>query len=396
MNEIVTAKVRQAADLLREFDVPLWIVQFARESDDNRQPVADLAVGASVTWPAVFVVTASGESTAIVGTGDVDNVKAVGAYDRVIGYVKDVGPPLLDLLAGASPDRIAVSYSEVDEGADNITHGMFLVLQRLLAGTEWQTRLVSAERILIPLRARKLPVEVSRIKDAVGVTLGLFQEIERMLRVGLTEKELHFDVRRSIERDGLSTAWDERYDPVVNFGPDSAFGHAPPGAIRLEPGMLVHVDLGIKQQGYCSDLQRSWYLLRSGETRPPSEVQRAFDAVRESLHVGFKALRPGVPGYEVDSAARQILLDAGYEEPQFSLGHQFGQSAHDAGALLGPRWPRYGRRPEMLVEEGNVFSLEFALKTSAGTVGLEEDVFVTSAGAEYLAPPQTELTCLSL
>jgi Xaa-Pro aminopeptidase len=396
MNEVVKAKVRQAADLLREFDVPLWIVQFARETNDNRQPIGDLAVGASVTWPAAFVVSASGESTAIVGTGDLDNVRAVGAYDRVIGYVKDVGPPLLDLLAAEKPDRIAVSYSEGDEGADNITYGMFLMLQHLLNGTEWATRLMSAETILVSLRARKLPLEVDRIRGAVGVTLDLFQEIERMFRVGMTESELHFAVRRSIDRAGITTAWDERYDPVVNFGPDSAFGHAPPGTIRLEHGMVAHVDLGVKQHGYCSDLQRSWYVLRPGETNPPEDVQRAFEAVRKSLQVGYAALRPGVPGYAVDAAARQILIDAGYEEPQFSLGHQLGQSAHDAGALLGPRWPRYGQRPEMLVEEGNVFSLEFALKTSAGTIGVEEDVLVTSSGAEYLTPPQTELNCLPL
>jgi Xaa-Pro aminopeptidase len=79
------------------------------------------------------------------------------------------------------------------------------------------------------------------------------------------------------------------------------------------------------------------------------------------------------------------------EEGGFALGHQLGQSTHDGGCLLGPRWPRYGNRPEMTVEEGNVFTLEYALPSPAGTIGLEEDVVVTENGAEYLGTPQTEL-----
>jgi Xaa-Pro aminopeptidase len=45
----------------------------------------------------------------------------------------------------------------------------------------------------------------------------------------------------------------------------------------------------------------------------------------------------------------------------------------------------------MTVEEGNVFTLEYALPSPAGTIGLEEDVVVTENGAEYLGTPQTEL-----
>jgi Xaa-Pro aminopeptidase len=45
----------------------------------------------------------------------------------------------------------------------------------------------------------------------------------------------------------------------------------------------------------------------------------------------------------------------------------------------------------MLIEEGNVFTLEYALPTPAGQIGLEEDVYVSSGGARYLSNPQTEL-----
>lgn len=394
MDSIVAAKIQQAVGLLRELDLPVWIVQFGRETYDHPAPVQGLAVGTTVTWPAAFIVSTAGRSIAIVGTGDVTNVQDVGVYEEVIGYVKDVGPDLRRILSELDPAHIGVSYSLDDDQADNITHGMYLMLQDILHDTPYAERLVSANRVLVALRGRKLPVEVARIQAAIDVTLQTFAVIESLLAPGITEREVADAVHRWLADTGVTTAWDFRYDPVVNFGPASKFGHAGPADIALAPGMLVHVDLGIKREGYCSDLQRMWYLLRNGEEQAPDDVLRPFATVVQSMQAGLVVLRPGVPGWQVDEAARKVILQAGYAEPEFALGHQLGQSTHDGGGLLGPLWPRYGNRPEIPVEEGNVFTLEYALPSPAGSIGLEEDVLITRDGAQYLSPPQTELVCL--
>ncbi len=393
MSEIIRAKIAQAAELLREMEIPLLIAQFARESYENPQPVQQLLVGTSVTWPAAFLIGADGSSAAIVGTGDVANVEAVGAYGEVIGYVKDVGEPLREFLARRNPDSIAVSFSVSDDNADNITHGMFLILQDILAHTPYADRLVSAEEILVKLRAQKLPEEIQRIRAAVDKTVDLFALIDRLLVPGVREIEVAAAVHQAIAEAGMRTAWDSHYCPVVSFGP-TPFGHVGPGESVLEPGMVVHVDLGVKLNGYCSDLQRMWYLLREDEDSAPNEVLRRFDAVVSSMQRGFEALRPGIAGCEVDAAAREVITEAGYDAPEFALGHQLGQTTHDGGALLGPKWPRYGNRPYLAVEEGNVFTLEYALPSAAGPIGVEEDVLVTRDGAEYLTAPQTELIYL--
>lgn len=391
MNEIVAAKVEQAIGLLREFELPLWIVQFARETYDNPAPIQDLAVGTTVTWPAAFVLTQSGRRVAIVGSGDVYNARAVGAYDEVVGYVQDVAGPLRDVLDQVNPEHIGVSYSVNDDSSDNITHGMYLVLRDILSGTAFQERLVPADPVLVALRARKLPEEISRIRHSISLTLELFERIGAMFRPGISECEVADQVHGLIRGLGATTAWDYEYDPIVNFGPSPDVGHVGPGETQLEPGMLVHVDLGIKQSGYCSDLQRTWYLLRDGEDGAPDPVLHAFNTVVDSIGAAFAALRPGVPGWTVDQAARRVITEAGYSEPEFSTGHQLGQTTHDGGALLGPAWPRYGNRPELAVEEDMVFTLEHSLPTAAGTIGIEEDVVVRPTGAEYLAAPQTEL-----
>jgi Xaa-Pro aminopeptidase len=153
----------------------------------------------------------------------------------------------------------------------------------------------------------------------------------------------------------------------------------------VEAGHLVHLDLGIRLDGYCSDLQRTWYVRRPGEAEPPEDVRRAYATAVQAIAAGAATLRPGVRGQEVDAAARGVILAAGYPEFKHGLGHGLGRAVHDGGTLLGPRWPCYGRNTDALVEASNVFTLELGVMTAAGFVGLEEDVLVTEQGCCFLS-----------
>ena len=172
----------------------------------------------------------------------------------------------------------------------------------------------------------------------------------------------------------------------------------PPEGFRYvfpESGHLVHVDLGVRRNGLCSDLQRMWYVRRPGEAAPPEDVGRAFDTVVRAIAASAAALRPGALGFEVDAAARQVVTAAGYPEFKHGVGHGLGRAVHDGGTLLGPRWPCYGSMTGRPVEVGNIFTLELGVMTAAGFVGLEEDVFVTAAGCEFLSsfPKEPTLVC---
>ena len=87
-----------------------------------------------------------------------------------------------------------------------------------------------------------------------------------------------------------------------------------------------------------------------------------------------------------------MLTDNGYPTYQHALGHQLGRDVHDGGALIGPKWERYGITPTIELEANNVFTLELEIVLPGiGCVGLEEDVCVTESGARFLGPRQMEL-----
>jgi Xaa-Pro aminopeptidase len=199
-------------------------------------------------------------------------------------------------------------------------------------------------------------------------------------------------MRAEVERRQLEVAWESGHCPAVFTGPDTAGAHYAPTDRRVERGHLLNMDFGVKFQGYCSDLQRTFYVLKPGESRPPPEVQRGFDALVDSIERSRTAMRPGVQGIEIDAVARRVLAAAGYGEFPHALGHQVGRFAHDGTALLGPAWEKYARKPYCPLEEGMVFTIEPRLTVPGhGEATIEEMVTVTATGADYLSTPQKEL-----
>jgi Xaa-Pro aminopeptidase len=388
---LIQEKIGQACGILQEFDIPCWLT-FVRETGINGDPVMPFLAPAHVTWHSAFLVMADGDTHAIVGQYDKKTIEDTGAYRDVDGHVQGAKQPLLDFLRSRNPSSIAINYSTDSEVCDGLTHGMYLTLHSWLAEIGFEGRLVSAERIVSALRARKTDEELARIKTAIGFTEQIFARVGQFLAPGVTEREVGDFVAGLVQADGLDLAWEAGTCPAVFTGPDTAGAHYSPTGRAVERGHIVNMDFGIKHRDYCADLQRTFYVLREGESAAPAEVQRGFDTIVRSIEAARKAIRPGVPGQSVDAVARTFITSAGYAEFPHALGHQVGRYAHDGTAILGPAWEKYARRPFVPIEAGMVFTIEPRLTVPGyGVATVEDMVVVTPQGAEFLSGPQTEL-----
>jgi Xaa-Pro aminopeptidase len=389
--QLLKEKIEQAVKILNEKNVDMWLT-FVRESSITVEPALEMIAGMNFTWQTALIINKDGDTTAIVGSLEEENIKQSGLYENVIGYVESIREPLLDYLKERKPSKIAINYSKNSALADGLTLGLYLQLIDYLKDTEYEEKLISSEDIVASLRGRKTPVELSIMREAVKETLKILDEAGNFIKPGKTEIEIAEYIRALAKVEGYELAWDEDHCPAVFTGPEVRGAHSGPTTRTVEKGHLVNVDFGIKYNGYCSDLQRTWYVLNDDEETAPTEVQIGFYVIRDAVQKVVDNLRPNVQGCAMDDIARKYIVKSGYEEFPHGLGHQVGRSVHDGGAGLLPRWERYGNLPYLKVEESQVFTIEPRLKVDGhGVATIEEEVFITKEGCEFLSKPQKEL-----
>jgi len=389
---MIREKMQQTIRILQETGIDMWLI-FGRESHTAADPCAELVIGAGYTWSSAFIYTRGGRTIAIIGSLDAAEYKKRGDFQEVVEYVGGIGESLRRVLGEIDPATIAINYSIDDVMSDGLTHGMYLQLGRLLEGTPYPERFRSSQPIVAALRGRKSPEEVRRIRRAIDEAEALFAEVTAFIRPGRTEREINAWMLGRVREKGLETAWNPAQCPSVFTGvPEAGEAHTGPTDKAVAKGHVINMDFGIRVEGYCSDLQRTWYVLRDGEDEAPAEVRRGFQAVVDAIAKAAEAVRPGVEGWTVDDIARRHIIDCGFDEYKHGLGHQVGRSPHDGAGLLCPRWERYGQLPYLKVEEGQVYTLEPRVPIAGyGVATVEEIIQVTPAGGVFLSSFQREL-----
>ncbi|MFD1512322.1 M24 family metallopeptidase [Halomarina rubra] len=390
--DLIREKVAQAQRACEATDTDLWLT-FCRETGDSPDPSLPLVLGFDVVWATMVAVPREGESTVVLGRHDAPTARDLGVHE-VVGYDESIEGAFHDLLERVDPDTIAVNYDEADPVADGLTHGLFRKLESLLDGTGYEDTLVSASDIVRRVRGRKSPAEREWMTRAAETSEAFLADAIAHWTPETTEREFAAFVHDRMREEGLDSAWAWEYCPTVHMGGASEVGHTTAGDLTLPPGEVLHVDFGVKVEGYAADIQRLYYRPSDAYPEPPADLVDAHADVRAAIDAAFDALEPGALGHAVDAAARAELTDRGWPEYAHATGHGVGRFAHDGGTLLGPRWDRYGDAPDGAVRAGEVYTLELGVETEWGYLGQEDLALVTEDGAEWFHPPQTALRVL--
>jgi Xaa-Pro aminopeptidase len=388
---IVREKSAQAREILADegTEADVWLT-FCRETSEISEPCLPFVLGFDVVWPTVIAYTAD-RSVCIIGRHDAPNAEDLGVHE-VVPYDASLADALHEFLDDVDPDTVAVNFARDNNVADGLTHGMYLRLQSLLEGTDYEDALVSANPVVSELRGIKSPTERERIAEAAERTEALLSELQAAWEPEWSESDAADFLHRRMDEEGYGSAWSWDYCPSVHAGGESTVGHTMPGELTLPPGEVLHVDFGVNYEGYAADIQRL-YFYDDGDG-VPADLQSAYEDVRAAVEAGRAVMEPGVQGVTVDDAARDELTDRGWPEYQHAFGHQVGRNAHDGGTLLGPTWERYGDQPLGELREGEIYTVELGVETDWGYLGQEEMVVVTDEGTEFVVPPQEEFRTL--
>lgn len=240
--------------------------------------------------------------------------------------------------------------------------------------------LLPAQNLLDSLRAAKDEDELSAMRQAQRITDEAFTAILDFLRPGLTEQEV---AARLVYEMLLRGADKVSFDPIVAAGPNGSKPHAIPGSTVIQPGMFVTMDFGCMYGSYCSDMTRT---VAVGQ--PTEEMVKVYNTVLQSQLAGIAAARAGIPGKDIDAAARKVIDEAGYGE-YFShgFGHSLGLEIHES--------PNANAAEQTIMPVGAVISAEPGIYLP-GRYGVRiEDVLVlTEEGCQVLTASPKELIIL--
>ncbi len=214
---------------------------------------------------------------------------------------------------------------------------------------------IDASRQLLEMRAVKYESEVVELKKAAGITKRILRKIEGEMKIGRTEKQ----VASELEVMALTEGGEVSFEPIVSFGRNTRFPHSKPTDKKLARGENALVDFGVRVNGYCSDLTRSYFL--SGG----SDAEKAYEKLKEIVEEVVCLIRPGVEARKAAELANELLLEAGHPKMIHSLGHGIGLQVHES--------PRIGLKSKDVLRNRMAFTLEPAVYTKKFGVRFEED-----------------------
>jgi Xaa-Pro aminopeptidase len=343
----------------------------------------------SVVWKSAGIFDVDETSTAIVGNLDAKSIRQKAIYDQTLAYGKE-GPleALHELVRKRRAKKIAVNTSRDFGIADGLS---FEMRQYLRKAIDDSAKLVSAEDLVIALRTQLISEELMLIKRSIEKCEQIFRIAEKdIIRVGKTDREIHQMLQAETRKLGLDLAWSADHCPTVNIG-NGEFAHNGYSNVMLKQGQLIHLDFGVKYKGYCSDLQRVYWVGGSSSS-PPTSIKKIFESARNATQAGIETLKPGIRGYIIDEICRRSVVSSGFPEYLHGTGHPIARETHEIGPMLCPRWrERYGHSMEKRLQAGMVFSIEPSAIGKECTINVEQNVLLTERGAEVLSIPQEYL-----
>lgn len=237
-------------------------------------------------------------------------------------------------------------------------------------GKKQGIEMVPSGGIVEKLRTIKSAEEVGKIQQSVYLNELVFKEVYRELVPGRTEREVAIEIEATMMRKGAEAP---AFPTIVAAGPNAAGPHAVPTDRVIKEGETVIIDMGLKLNGYCSDMTRTVVL-----GKPDGRTEEIIRLTRRAQLSALKVIRAGILARDADRAARKVIADAGYGRYfGHGLGHGVGLAVHEP--------PSLNRLRRNKLQQGMVVTVEPGIYLPGwGGVRLENMVVVEKEGCRPL------------
>ena len=385
---INSEKIEQLTQKLQEQHIDTYLI-LSREDSDTVLP---LLLPAHVVAQTAFLFRSDGHHYVVTGRTDANMYREMGIFE-VIESGDDFESTFHTLYKSLDVKKLALNISETDYLIDGLSVGQYLNLQDWIGKENLERVECSSESFIQELRAIKSQWEIEQISIAVQKTCNIYASVHSKIRVGMSETEIGELFVEGMKREGVVNAFDEPYSyPLICINRCGLAHRKPNSNNILQDNDLLIVDFSVKYNGYCSDIARSFYVLKEGQVEADAESFRAFNTTVSAVSAILDGIQVGMKGWEVDKLGRDVVEQAGYPTIRHASGHQLGQQVHDGGTALSYDHPN---RPatRQTVKLNEVYAIEPTViqDDHKPSFIVEEDIVMTSQGAKVLSERQLEL-----
>jgi Xaa-Pro aminopeptidase len=236
-------------------------------------------------------------------------------------------------------------------------------------------QLQAATAMIESLRSIKDDSEQFLIRRSVEIAEEAFLQLISGGARGLVGRSER-DVAIELERLMISLGADRQGFPetgiIVASGPNSANAHHTPSRRRIVEGEALLIDWGAELGSYRSDMTRTLF-----PGHAPEFARQAYPAVLAAMEAAAALLGEGRSAGEVDRAARESIVGAGFDEFHYGVGHGVGLEIHE-----GP-WLR--ANSDELLMHGMVTTIEPGIYLPGkGGIRIENLYRILPGGSESL------------
>ena len=231
---------------------------------------------------------------------------------------------------------------------------------------------------LVKQRLIKKDHEIENIKKAIEISDTAFSETLKIIKVGITEKEIaaHLEyVQRKLGAENRS------FDTIVASGYRSALPHGVASDKKVGMNELVTTDFGAYYNGYVSDMTRTFFV----GNEISDKQKEIYDIVLEANKMAIKQVKAGMKCSDLDKIARDYIASKGYGDNfGHGLGHGIGLEIHEA--------PTVSPMGDIILEENMLITIEPGIYIDGFSgVRIEDDVIVKKDGCVVLNKSNKEL-----
>ncbi len=238
---------------------------------------------------------------------------------------------LLQVIEERKPRVIGINRSKTFAFTDGLSSGELKGMSEALGAT-WTAKFRDAESLPLDLIASRLPDEEAFFTKMTARVWDMTQTMfsSAVIVPGKTRtSDLVWWWRQRTNDQGLGTWFQPSIEvqrqgtTAEQLGPDPV----------IQPGDVLHCDVGITVARLNTDTQHMAYVLKPGETDAPAGLKRALANANVMQDLSMEETRPGRTGNEVLAAVRARMKAQGIDGTVYT--HPIGMHGHGAGPLIG-------------------------------------------------------------